>query len=132
MLISPASAVSKPLISRSVVVLPQPLGPRSVTNSPSPTARSRSLTAASRAKRLVTPTRETMGGTLSAATGAVVLAARGSGCSLHFVPDLEVFRPARYLVPEVRLRQLRSAGGHGEEVPQLRIQLVHVRLGLGI
>src|SRR5258705_662610 len=41
----PASGRSKPAITRSVVVLPDPDGPRSVKNSPSATVRSTSATA---------------------------------------------------------------------------------------
>src|SRR3954453_22414166 len=43
--IRPASGRSKPAISRSVVVLPEPDGPSSVKNSPSPTRRSTLCTA---------------------------------------------------------------------------------------
>src|SRR4051812_5420299 len=43
--IRPASGRSNPAISRSVVVFPEPEGPRSVKNSPSPTRRSTSCTA---------------------------------------------------------------------------------------
>src|SRR3954469_12318447 len=41
----PASGCSKPAIMRSVVVLPEPDGPSSVKNSPSPTTTSTSCTA---------------------------------------------------------------------------------------
>ena len=43
--ISPSVGASKPAIMRSVVVLPQPEGPSSVTNSPSAISRFMSLTA---------------------------------------------------------------------------------------
>ena len=41
----------KPAIIRSVVVLPQPEGPRSETNSPGASDREKSLTAVERPKR---------------------------------------------------------------------------------
>ena len=43
--ISPEVGMSKPAIMRSVVVLPQPDGPRKVTNSPRFTSRLKSCTA---------------------------------------------------------------------------------------
>ena len=52
--ISPSLGRSKPAIIRSVVVLPQPLGPSRVKNSPRLRSRLRSSTAASSSKRLVT------------------------------------------------------------------------------
>ena len=52
--ISPASGASKPAMSRSSVVLPQPLGPSSASTSPCRTARSAPLTAAIASKRLAT------------------------------------------------------------------------------
>src|SRR5262249_25846830 len=51
------SGVSKPAIMRSVVVLPQPLGPSSEKNSPSAISSVTSFTAACPAKRLLTPDR---------------------------------------------------------------------------
>src|SRR3990170_5864194 len=54
----PASGCSKPAIIRSVVVLPQPLGPRSVMNSPSRMSNDTSRTASTLSKRLLTPSRE--------------------------------------------------------------------------
>src|SRR5437879_4630062 len=51
----PWSGVTKPAIMFSVVVLPQPLGPSRVTNSPSATARSIASTAVDVPKRLVRP-----------------------------------------------------------------------------
>ena len=42
----PVVGVSNPAIMRSVVVLPQPLGPRNETNSPRGTSRLKSSTAA--------------------------------------------------------------------------------------
>ncbi len=44
MRIEPAVGVSKPATIRSVVVLPQPEGPRNETNSPCATSRSKSRT----------------------------------------------------------------------------------------
>ena len=46
MVIEPVVGVSNPAIMRSVVVLPQPLGPRNETNSPRVTSRLKSTTAA--------------------------------------------------------------------------------------
>src|SRR5205823_4630793 len=46
--ISPDVGASKPAMSMSVVVLPEPLGPSSVTNSPSKTSSERLLTAIAR------------------------------------------------------------------------------------
>ena len=43
--ISPSEGGVKPATIMSVVVLPEPLGPRSVTNSPLPTSRSIASTA---------------------------------------------------------------------------------------
>ncbi len=51
----PVSGTSKPAIIRSVVVLPQPLGPSSEKNSPSPISSVMSSTAAASPKRLLTP-----------------------------------------------------------------------------
>ncbi len=51
---SPSVGCSKPAIIRSVVVLPQPLGPRKVKNSPCPSSSERSSTAVKVSKRLVT------------------------------------------------------------------------------
>src|SRR5688500_15577629 len=50
----PASGRSSPATSRSVVVLPAPVGPRRTTNSPSPIVRSSPSTATIWPKRLVT------------------------------------------------------------------------------
>ena len=44
MRMTPLVGVSKPATIRSVVVLPQPEGPRKETNSPSPTSRLKSRT----------------------------------------------------------------------------------------
>src|SRR5437870_10045305 len=49
----PPSGRSRPLMQRSVVVLPQPEGPRKTMNSWSSTRRSRSRTATTSPKRLV-------------------------------------------------------------------------------
>src|SRR4249920_2718673 len=49
----PASGTRKPATIFNVVVLPQPLGPSSVTNSPGATVRSIASTAVSAPKRLV-------------------------------------------------------------------------------
>ncbi len=46
MTMAPAVGISKPAIMRSVVVLPQPLGPRKETNSPCATSSVKSSTAA--------------------------------------------------------------------------------------
>src|SRR5690349_7248958 len=54
MMTSPDVARSRPAIMRSVVVLPQPEGPRRQTTSPAPTERSASRTAVKSPKRLVT------------------------------------------------------------------------------
>src|SRR5215471_3660146 len=54
----PSSGVTKPAIIRSVVVLPQPLGPRSEKNSPSPIASVIRWTASTPPKRLPTPSSE--------------------------------------------------------------------------
>src|ERR1022692_189094 len=51
----PASGTSKPAMSRSRVVLPEPDGPNMVKNSPREMSRSTSRTAAWEPKRLVTP-----------------------------------------------------------------------------
>src|SRR5256885_349797 len=52
---SPASPSSSPAIIRSVVVLPHPLGPRSVTHSPSCTSKVTASTASTSPKRLLKP-----------------------------------------------------------------------------
>src|SRR5688572_9886936 len=59
MMTEPASGRSSPAISRSVVVLPAPVGPRRTTNSPSAMARSIRSTAKLWPKRLLTPLRST-------------------------------------------------------------------------
>src|SRR5712691_558921 len=53
----PSSGTTKPAIIRRVVVLPQPLGPSSEKNSPSPIASVTSCTASTLPKRLLTPAR---------------------------------------------------------------------------
>ena len=53
--ISPAVGFSNPAIIRSVVVLPQPDGPRNDTNSPFSTARLKSMTAATSPNSFCTP-----------------------------------------------------------------------------
>ncbi len=58
--IEPPSGRSRPAISRSVVVLPAPLGPSSTTNSPLLMAKDRSRTASMRPKRLLTWRRATL------------------------------------------------------------------------
>src|SRR5437879_3858591 len=55
--IRPSSGASKPAIIRSVVVLPQPLGPSSEKNSPSAIGKLTSSTAPTPPKRLLTPSR---------------------------------------------------------------------------
>ena len=57
----PSVTSSKPAIIRSVVVLPQPLGPSMVKNSPSAMSRSIASTAVSSPNRLVTELRTTQG-----------------------------------------------------------------------
>src|SRR5438034_235638 len=54
-MIRPSSGTSKPAIIRSVVVLPQPLGPSNEKNSPSPIETETSSTAVTPPKRLLTP-----------------------------------------------------------------------------
>src|SRR5215471_10375770 len=61
----PASAWMKPAIMFSVVVLPQPLGPSSVTNSPCATVRSRALTAVTPLNRLVSAASCNAGSTMT-------------------------------------------------------------------
>jgi len=55
MVIVPASGASSPAISRSIVVLPAPVGPSSTTNPPSGTVRSMSLSAWIRRNAFDTP-----------------------------------------------------------------------------
>src|ERR1041385_8286992 len=64
--ISPPSGWRNPASSRSVVVLPQPDGPSSETNSPSPISRSRRSTAAASPKCFVSPFSETVANLASA------------------------------------------------------------------
>src|SRR5919199_1570978 len=66
---------SKTAIRRSVVVFPEPDGPRSVKNSPRATSRSTPATACTSAYDLRTPTRRTSAG---AVAGAASGSARGS------------------------------------------------------
>src|ERR1700722_12502160 len=56
----PVSGRSRPVINRSVVVFPAPLGPRRTTNSPSLTTSERSRTASTWPKRLLMCRRETL------------------------------------------------------------------------
>ncbi len=58
---APAVGSSNPAIIRSIVVLPEPEGPRRAKNSPSTMSRSMSSTATTSPKVLVTPTRRTAG-----------------------------------------------------------------------
>src|SRR5579862_42047 len=55
----PASGRSKPAITRSVVVLPEPDGPRRVKNSPAPTCRCTSSTAVTPPNRFRIPSTPT-------------------------------------------------------------------------
>src|SRR6266487_3256577 len=65
--ISPPSGLSRPAISRKVVVLPQPDGPSSDTNSPLSTARLSPLTAPKSPNRLckLSSRRKLIGGLLA-------------------------------------------------------------------
>src|SRR5437867_13037218 len=76
MKMSPAVGVSRPAIMLSVVVLPQPDGPTSTTNSPSGTARSMASTARVEAKSLVSP---------SSRTAATLLPQKAEGEAAHEV-----------------------------------------------
>src|SRR5439155_23237425 len=64
---APSDSVSNPAMQRSVVVLPQPLGPRSEKNSPSITSKDRGPTVTWGEYRLVSPL--TSSSTLGTATG---------------------------------------------------------------
>src|ERR1041384_1776876 len=94
----PSSGTSKPAIIRSVVVLPQPLGPSSEKNSPSRIARLTSLTAAALPKRLLTPSSS--------------IATRSSGMPGESIP-LEIRTYVRFhLRGAARARLARPARGH--------------------
>ena len=58
--IVPSLGARKPAIIRSVVVLPQPDGPRSETNSPCARARLKDATAVTEPKRRLTPVRTSL------------------------------------------------------------------------
>src|SRR5262249_5888066 len=86
--IVPASGRSKPAMRRSVVVLPEPEGPRRVKNSPRPTTRSTSSTATTPPYALRMPSAST-----SAVVSAVsaLAAASDANCLLQDVEaSLEV------------------------------------------
>src|SRR5215475_1939715 len=79
--ISPASSSQNPAIMRSKVVLPQPDGPSSVKNSPSPTSRSMPSTARTVPKLRETPAIE-MPATLTAVLDEVLDLLEGLGALL--------------------------------------------------
>src|SRR5438094_6087836 len=82
----PASGRSKPAISRSVVVLPEPDGPSRVKNSPGAMSRSTPATAATSPYERRTPTSRTAG----AALRALVTRSRGladSGVAKRLLED---------------------------------------------
>src|SRR5687768_11249526 len=122
---SPLSGASKPPIIRSVVVLPQPLGPRSVTNSPLRTSRLIPFTASTSPKRLVTCRSCT-------STALVTPMARSSAVSsgvLHFVPDLV---PARLVLRDFLEDEAAHVLGVDAEVGHHgRIHLADGHLGGG-
>src|SRR3954452_6896425 len=67
----PSVGFSRPATMRSVVVLPQPDGPRRAKNEPAGTVRVRSSTAVKTPNRLVTPTiRRSLGPAASRPTGS--------------------------------------------------------------
>ena len=124
---SPAVGCSKPAIIRSVVVLPQPLGPRKVKNSPCPSSSERSSTAVKVSKRLVTLRRATLGDSVApqrpTASGPVVV----SSTSLIPPPipsshQPQDDRPARHPA-ELRAHRL---GHPGEAGAAVRVGFVHV------
>ena len=80
----PASCASRPAITRSSVVLPQPEGPRKQTSLPLSTSSETASSAVKAPKRLVTPsTRRWMGRAAAAGRSddvpAIPLAGRGRG-----------------------------------------------------
>src|SRR5258708_5815278 len=109
---SPLSGSSKPAIIRSMVVLPQPDGPSSVQNSPSPTANDASESAATSPNCLETPAQSTIvAGVMASATArelASGLALRGDDLSHLLRPGAGVLVPVGRVV-EARAGEL--AGG---------------------
>src|SRR5215813_9121908 len=104
MKMSPAVGVSSPAIMLSVVVLPQPDGPTSTTNSPSGTARSMASTARVEAKSLVS---------FSSRTAATLLPQEAEGEAAH-----EVFLDQE-AEDDDRERRDRADGGLGPIVAPL-------------
>src|ERR671924_233023 len=105
----PASGRSKPATIRSVVVLPHPLGPSSEKNSPSRISSETSSTAATRPKRLLTPTRPIA--VRQAADGVGELAARSVVAAALLEPGLETLLRGHRLRLDRRAVELPAGGG---------------------
>src|SRR5207244_2309176 len=90
----PVSGLSRPAASRSVVVFPAPVGPRSTTNSPSATRRLKSEMACVRPNRFDTPSR------MSSATGYPLVQRRPEHAPRRCLEKGE------FLGPEVEARRL--------------------------
>ena len=107
----PSSGTSKPAMSRSVVVLPEPDGPSSVKNSPCATSRSTWSTAVKSPKRLTSPARR-----MSGTPGAAVVRTASAACAPSLMLDatLPRRRSASRVQPSRRARTPRwhtSSGG---------------------
>src|SRR3954452_18177871 len=128
----PVSGRSKPAMIRSVVVLPEPEGPRSVKNSPSPTVRSTSSTATTSPYVLRIPSTRTSAAKaaledVEAALELVVANRKGDEDADHVAVDAAreeqqatlagLARDSRRLLP-VLLGQLDR--DHGAEAAHLR------------
>src|SRR3984893_4287149 len=88
----PAVASSKPARMRSSVVLPEPLSPSRVRNSPCSTSSEMDSSTVCSPKRLLTPSRLRK-----------LLMLSPSLAGLYFVPNLGIFRPPRHILPEDNL-----------------------------
>src|SRR5579859_7120478 len=82
----PSSGRSSPAISRSVVVLPAPVGPRSTKSSPSPTVKSIAATAVTVAKRLVMPE------ALTSAMASLPMESRADGTARRAIEERGALR----------------------------------------
>src|SRR5256885_2419177 len=127
----PVSGVSRPAASRSVVVLPAPVGPRSTTNSPSPTCKLKSRTACARPNDFETPSR------MSSAMGHPLVQGRSEHSARCLLEEGELLRTelqTRGLArphPDVRrdtgLDERALRGGEGDDLVRAEVLRLHHR-----
>src|SRR5262245_27777552 len=124
--ISPASGCSRPATRRSVVVLPQPLGPRRVNTSPRSTASDARSTAGVAPNSLLTPsrTRTVSRGSDSAAT------TRRSALLDHGLGDVLRLDDLGQVLLGIHLEELGAPGDHQLRIAGLDAETAAVGLDL--